>query len=131
MDAVFDRYFQTRLANSAIFPSIQKSWSNALIQLIIQTAQGWRSDAIYFLASNISSMVLQPYARAAGIRSVHQLLNSEAWDAIQRDVEAIAGLANEVAVERDRDYVSATSVAVALGRLAPSLRTTALHIWGP
>ena len=92
------------------------------------TPEYWRDDARLFLTLNLIGMVVAPYVQAhpSGSPKLGELL-----PVLEKDVEAIRRRADRFAAERGRSYVSATSVSMALGELAPDLATTSLQIWGP
>lgn len=102
----------------------------ALAPLLRTIPSTWRSDARYFLARNIYEMVIAPYLYADG-PSYADVDELEIWPLIKDDIRDISRVAEDLAADRKRDYVSATTVVMALGRLAPDLRTTSLQIWGP
>ncbi|MFN7106773.1 MAG: hypothetical protein ACK4MY_00995 [Brevundimonas sp.] len=84
----------------------------------------WRSDARYFLFSNLMDMVVRPVA------AVRPQDRDSLFGYLEADIGKIREMSEDIAGLRGRDYVSATSVSMALGRLAPDLATTALQIWG-
>jgi len=88
----------------------------------------WRSDAQVFLLSSIVNMVVAPFMSVNPSRS---LQDTPLWPPLREDVATLIERAEAISRDRERDYVSATSVAIALGQLAPSLQTTGLQIWGP
>jgi uncharacterized membrane protein YccC len=89
----------------------------------------WRADAIYFLLLNLDELVARPTQAVPVRRDPTRLSPLSA--AIQRDMGEIVRRAEAIARERSRNYVSATSAAIALGELSESLMTTAFQIWGP
>jgi hypothetical protein len=90
----------------------------------------WRSDARFFLANNMVEMIVKPYYNAKIDRRPLPPY-PQAWNLVFDDLEKLISVSEQVAAERNRSYVSATSVAVALGQLAEKLLTTSLQIWGP
>ncbi len=96
--------------------------------LFAEVPQDWRSDARFFLINNMIEMVIAPYEYA----SRQSLLPTrDAAALVHADLRTLVKLSEEEARKRDRPYVSATSVAIALGRVADRLETTSLQIWGP
>lgn len=90
----------------------------------------WRSDARFFLANNMLEMVALPYDAIDGPDGA-LAADGSVGQLIVKDWDMLIETSNQVAKERDRGYVSATSVAIALGRAAANLATTSLQIWGP
>jgi hypothetical protein len=90
-----------------------------------QVPEYWRPDARVFLIANLMHMVVNP------ILSVPGPIADGLLPLLAEDIAAIRALSEAIASQRGRDYVSATSVAIALGQLAPDLATTALQVWGP
>jgi hypothetical protein len=99
--------------------------------VLAQIPESWRPDARYFLARNIELMVLAPLraVKRTGVAAVPAL--EEVFPVVSRDIMRIVALSEATSARRDREYVSATSVAVALGQLAPDLESTSFQIWGP
>jgi hypothetical protein len=98
-------------------------------ELLSRIPKQWRSDARYFLASNMLNMVVFPYDEVEG-PDVDLLPGGKAWELIFNDLLELIQKSESTARERDRSYVSATSVAIALGEMSENLRTTSLRIWG-
>ncbi len=74
-------------------------------------------------------MAIEPYyyAREYEDRSVSE----EAFlSALEADVNSLIALSESLSKERERSYVSSTSVAIAIGKLAPELRTSSFQFWG-
>ena len=94
-----------------------------------QIPRRWRSDARYFLAKNVIDMVVEPYNDIGD--EPRGPVREEISELLREDVKKLVRHSEQIAKERERSYVSATSVAIALGRLAPELKTTSLQIWGP
>lgn len=99
-------------------------------ELLSRIPIDWRSDARYFLASNMLSMVILPYDQVEG-PDIELLPGGMAWEMAFSDLSDLIARTEEIARRRGRGYVSATSVAVALGDMVEGLRTTSLRIWGP
>ena len=98
--------------------------------LLARIPKSWRSDARFFLASNMLEMVVAPYDDIEG-PDVDLLPGGRVWELIFQDLDKLISESERIANERGRAYVSGTSVAVALGRMVETLRTTSLQIWGP
>jgi hypothetical protein len=98
--------------------------------LLDRIPSSWRADARFFLASNMLEMVIAPYDAVQG-RSSGRIEDESVRSMIHQDLQSIVERSEEVSKRRDRRYVSSTSVAVALGELAESLKTNSLQIWGP
>jgi hypothetical protein len=101
-----------------------------VVNLLELIPENWRSDARFYLANNMIEMVLEPYARVSQ-RPAALMPDGDVWPLITDDIKQIVDQAEKIALQRDRQYVSATSVAIALGKLAENLKTTSLQIWGP
>lgn len=99
-------------------------------ELFDRIPRRWRSDARYFLAKNVIDMILEPYDEI-GKEPRGPDRSEEISELVLRDVDDLVRHSEQISKERGRRYVSATSVAIALGRLAPELKTTSLQIWGP
>lgn len=100
----------------------------SMLSLLDEIPQNrWRPDARYFLATNVLEMVIAPIELAGPPRMERR----QFLEYMQEDVRRLALESETVARERGRDYVSGTSVAIALGRLAEDLLTTSLNVWGP
>ena len=99
-------------------------------RILSQIPKNWRDDAKYFLTTNVEMMVVFPYlsVNESG-KAIAQ--DDRLWSLITEDIDRIKARAEEVAKDRGRSYVSATSVAKAIGELVESLATTSLQIWGP
>lgn len=96
--------------------------------LLANLSPRWRVDGVYFLLASANAMIVQPYTRVAADRPVEA---TPLWGLLHEDFQRIATRAEQVAEQRGRPYVSATSVTIALGQLADNLATTSLQIWGP
>lgn len=129
MDFRFEEFFRHRLRVRLAFPTYGSRRLKAIVDAI-RPKGPWRVDAVYFLASNIDGMIVHPYTTVRKV-SVNRFFRSKEWDLVQHDIYAIVREAERVAQERERGYVSGTSVAVALGNLASELQSTGLQIWGP
>lgn len=121
----FENYFTAaerglRLTSSAV--NYPEAWID------YQLPKDWRSDARYFLISNVVHMVVAPVQTVEGLAGV---LRTEFRGALEADLHQIVRRAEIVAKERGRSYVSATSVSIALGQVAEKLETSSLQIWGP
>ena len=90
-----------------------------------QVPDHWRPDARMFLISNLMNMVVDPVLQVPGPTA------DGLFPLLAQDIAAIRVLSEAISAQRGRGYVSATSVAIALGQLAPDLATTALQVWGP
>ena len=98
---------------------------------LIRVSPGWRVDASYFLIWNLYLMIFDPLKTVRGMPGFGEVIQSDDASLIIQDVEFIRSNAEGVSRSRGRDYVSATSVAIALGGIAEELQTTKLQIWGP
>jgi hypothetical protein len=107
-----------------------KYYKRTMLFLKNEIPSYWRVDARYFLSRNIYLMVVEPYFYADARPGADENFG-EFWFSLTSDLREIIELAELTAKERERKYVSATSVAVALGQLAPNLKLTSLQIWGP
>lgn len=91
--------------------------------------RNWRQDAKFFLLLNVMELVVKPYI------SHHLQMSDDEYanfrELVLNDLNRIVETSQAIAKERNKSYTSATSVAVALGRLAPDLKTTSLQVWGP
>jgi hypothetical protein len=76
-------------------------------------------------------MVVQPLLTVRFRHNRAKLLASEEWQLVSADVRSVAERSAMISRDRERGYVSATSVAVALGQMSEDLATTSLQIWGP
>lgn len=121
MLTVYSEYFRDRLQDLDQPGSLEK-----LVKDL--TPKYWRDDARLFLTVNLIVMVVAPYVQAHPSDSRPSV---ELLPLLEKDIEAVRRRADRFAVERGRSYVSATSVSMALGELAPDLATTSLQIWGP
>jgi hypothetical protein len=119
---VYDQFFQSQLQRARGPDGFVDPNLAALIP------ENWRSDAQVFLLSNILTMVVAPFMSASPSGA---LLETSLWSPLREDVATIVERAEAVSRDRERGYVSATSVAIAVGQLAPELLTTGLQIWGP
>lgn len=101
-------------------------------KLLENIPKSWRSDARYYMALTFITMVVLPYDEVDG-RNGAFTVRSDVWKGIKKDLEKVIARAEEIARDRDRGYVSATSVAIAIGELAHSetLFSLSLQIWGP
>lgn len=133
----YDKYFDDRVRRDAVFPLLSRE-RVAFIQEFLRPPPSWRSDAHAFMISNLHNMLLAPLAEAGGAASptdtyvFRQTIDpSELYEALRADIGAIVALSAAISQVRNRDYVSATTVAIALGQLAPTLRTTSFQVWGP
>ena len=126
----FMRYFDRRVRqmDRPFLFGGKRDWVTHILELI---PSHWRSDARFFLAKNIEQMVVLPFYSGNKIQRDYDLRLTDAWPLIEEDVNTIVDAAQLEADQREREYVSATTVAVALGQLAPFLKTTSLQIWGP
>ena len=128
----FEEYFsdrfrylrRSRRGTGLVYPPFL---TDELLSLI---PKNWRADARFFLASNMLNMVVFPYDQVEG-PDIELLPDGRVWELIFRDLSDLIEQSEAVSRNRDRGYVSATSVAIALGGMAEKLRTTSLRIWGP
>jgi hypothetical protein len=90
-----------------------------------------RADAAHFLTLNAIGMVIEPIFLAHGGSLPGSVNNAPLAETLRADIDKICWRAHEIAKARGRTYISATSVAIALGELADSLAITAFQIWGP
>lgn len=116
----YDAYFQRRWA------ALTENMDQNLVKLI---PDQWRSDAKFFLIGNVNAMVVAPYMTVNTVEG--PLSTSTIWRDLSDDVRNIVARAGQIALRRGRAYVSGTSVAMALGELAPHLKVTSFQIWGP
>jgi len=131
MERAYSRYFVERLESGwYAFPRIPSFWIKH-IEALIPGEGKWRSDARYFLVLNVYTMVLHPLLTVREIWNREEMLKSEQWGLLTQDVATIAKRSERIAERRGKRSISATSVAMALGQLAPNLKTTSLQIWGP
>lgn len=147
----YRRFFERRTNGRAGMPRVTKK-RIAIYNSWIDDAKEWEPDARYFLIYNLHLMLIAP------IQSQHSGFQLQArppflsdspfegdgpfegrerFDAEQfladlaADVDQIIREADDIARSRDRRYVSSTSVAMALGKLAPEMRTARWQVWGP
>jgi hypothetical protein len=90
----------------------------------------WREDARYFLDLNVNLMVVTPYMLVNKI-DPSQLRDTDLWRPLLDDFRLVTSSSEMVASRRGRDYVSATSVVMAMTEVADNLSTLSLRIWGP
>lgn len=143
----FERYFGLRVSSELSFPVLTRGRQN-FIREYFQPPEYWRSDASYLLISTLHSMVMAPLSEANAEEMEREIGDSEGYDipeqldgmpigqgmiieALSADIESIIQLSDAIARSRGRDYVSSTSVVMALGLLAPELRMSSFQIWGP
>ena len=115
---IYADHFNSRISGLAQ----QDGWLGFVAQNV---PQHWRPDAQLFLISNLMNMVVEP------VIEVRRVEAEDLVPLLLQDIAAIIALSEAISAQRDREYISATSVAVALGQLAPQLATTALRVWGP
>jgi hypothetical protein len=95
-----------------------------------------RPDAVYFLANNISEMILEPthLARVRGVSLDTGPVAAEAelYSALDSDLDLIIRSASaEAAVRgRERSPISAASVIFGLGHVLDALRINNWRLWG-
>lgn len=147
----YRRFFERRVNSRVGMPRVSKK-RVAVYNTWIARADNWEPDARYFLIYNLHLMLIAPIeSRHSGFRLGQRTSRfgepvstgdgdvqaSEKFDEdaflidLAADIDHIISASNEIAKSRDRSYVSSTSVAVALGRLAPELRTSRWQVWGP
>lgn len=133
MDQAIETAYQTlvdeRSAESDDYRDIVRTVEVAEKQLGMK----FRADATYFIASSLVDSVMKPLstARAQG----NALLSGIASDTVirdfvQNDVLTIASSSADAAKEREKDYVSATSVIAALSDVYPGLKLADAKLWG-
>ena len=130
MEDAYNQYFFGILVGEKAAPRLTRGGLRFILS-IMPVGDKWRSDAVYFLAWSLYVMILEPLRSVQGFKSIQSVRHFKDWQLIQEDIGIIVNKAEKVSGERDRDYVSATSVAIALGAVAEHLRTTSLQIWGP
>ena len=118
MLAIYADHFNSRISDLAQ----QGGWVGFVAENV---PQHWRPDAQLFLISNLMIMVVEPVIAARNVEA------DDFVPLLLQDIAAIIALSEVISAQRDREYISATSVAMALGQLAPELATTALQVWGP
>lgn len=135
----YELYFERRLAQLQagtleISGEMLENLASIMNDVVKTIPEDWRSDARFFLAENVSVMVVQPYLSAfhhieQGAPDVDGM--SAFRELLFIDLDKIIGRSRSVAAERNRPYVSASSVTVALADLVEDLGTISLRIWGP
>jgi hypothetical protein len=93
-----------------------------------------RVDAIYFLANNISEMILAP-THLARLREVRLETGpvapeAELYSALDSDLSIIIDSAASAAHGRERSHISAASVIVGLGHVIDGLKINDWKLWG-
>lgn len=128
MNPIYAGHFRAEF--QALSGKILPGRQHEIIQMVMdRIPQSWRADASYFLTKNIELMITRPFFQSGPPPFPVNSVNLQTL--VELDVDRIIAAAEEEARLRGRPYVSATSVARALGRLADNLETTSLQIWGP
>ncbi len=117
----YDTYFVNRLQGDRKPPRPTLDDLHLLEELIGEK-HNWRSDALYFFTFNIYLMVLHPLKTVNHRPNLNNLLHSDDGELIRQDIELIKSRSEYVSRARERQYVSATSVAIALGEVVEELR---------
>ncbi len=93
-----------------------------------------RSDARYFLANNISEMIVYPmqFARDRGLilETGRPATEAELNSYLATDLDVIISAALSVAGGRDPREISATSVIIGLGNVIDGLQINSAKLWG-
>lgn len=136
MDLAYEKYFESQMQDDAglttytVLTADQEIF-DLLLDFIPEDLEGrLRTDAIYFLFSNLYFMAILPISSVAYEGNIAEMI-SENSDAIENDVIFVLETANAIAEERGADEISSTSCAIALGRTADELKLGSSQIWGP
>ena len=136
MDPQFGTYFSRRISGQAQLPIAFAEEIHYLADML-GDQRGWREDAYYFLFYTVFIMLLAPLRGVGDPRypgpftlDGEVVFAPELEEALRSDLLMVAELARIVAKERGREYISSTSVAMALGRVAGELKTSGFRIWG-
>lgn len=93
-----------------------------------------RTDAVYFIANNVSEMIFRPVRlareRRASLDAGQLASEAELYSALQSDLDVIIELARSAAHGRERSHVSAASVIVGLGHVIDGLKINDWKLWG-
>ena len=126
----YNDYFVERLQGDKRPPRPTLEDLHTLEDLIGENIN-WRSDALYFFSLNVYLMLLHPLKAVNHRPNLNILLQSDEGELIRQDIELIKSRAEDVSIARERSYVSATSVVIALGEVVEDLQSTSFQIWGP
>ena len=126
MDRRYQGYFDRLIDGKQGLPEFSRSNFDYVLELM-GDRPNWRSDAKYFLAYNSMFILFEPVITAGepGIEP------EKVANAFREDVELIDEVAQSIAREREKDYISSTTMAIAMGQVALELRTASFQIWGP
>lgn len=136
MKKEYEEYFDEAYQFSEVFPFPPFKLFDTdfrVIRKIVSENTGkerpliWRSDARLFLAVNFYHMVVAPYSHVSRPRLY---LDNELTKIIKIDVEEICYIAEATAQERGKNYVSGSSVLVAVGKIVDYLKVTEMQFWG-
>jgi len=141
---VFQKFFKQRVSGDIGMPRISKKAFNVLLTWLPRD-ENLEPDAKYFLIYNVHFMLIAPLQakkrsfrlrpRPIDLDISYEHQYRQDYYMFERDLAAdidnIVAHAKGIARYRDRTYVSSTSVAMALGELAPELKTARWQVWGP
>ena len=113
-------------------PRMRKS-DTRILRRLIGYRRNWRSDAYYFLIYNAYMMIIAPTKqRRRRPQDFLELGISERLaNLLKEDLRLVADTAERIAKMRNREFVTSTSVSIALGEVAEELKTSEFQIWGP
>ena len=95
-------------------------------QITSESGKHWRPDAKLFLGINVIENIVMPLYMSENVLTLDDVV----LNLVKEDIEMIVKSANDVSVERDRNYVSGTSALVGTARVIDKLLTTKMSIWG-